>query len=127
MSGVSQLPALLIVMPILAAAVSNASGLRFKRTGWPLALVVTSSLFVGTVYLSTEVYSTGAVSHNVGGFPREYGIELVADEFSMLVLLLISGASPGPGSIHGYFACVTRRYPTLNRIYRRVVHRYWSH
>ncbi|MFC4541909.1 proton-conducting transporter membrane subunit [Halosolutus amylolyticus] len=95
MSSVDLLPALLIVAPIVAATLPIALGLRYDRTGWAVAAVTTTGLFAAAVALASEVYTAGQVIHRLGGYPRTYGIELVADQFSMLIVLLVTGVAAG--------------------------------
>ncbi|MFP8957122.1 proton-conducting transporter membrane subunit [Natrialbaceae archaeon A-CW3] len=101
MSNVDLLPALLVVVPILMATVPIALGLRYDRTGWSVTLATTLALFAGTVYLATRVYGASgtnlevAVIHQLGGFPRPMGIELVADTLSTMIALLVTGTALG--------------------------------
>ncbi|WP_255171597.1 proton-conducting transporter membrane subunit [Natrononativus amylolyticus] len=89
------LPALLVAVPILLAAVPIALGLRYRRTGWSVAAVTTTALFAATVYLASVVYETGRVVHVLGGWDeiQGIGIELVADEFSVLIALLVTATA----------------------------------
>ncbi|OLZ40469.1 NADH-ubiquinone oxidoreductase [Natrinema saccharevitans] len=95
MSSADLLLPLLIAVPILAATLPIALGLWFDRTGWYVAAATTGGLFVGAVALANEVYTGGNVIHRLGGYPREYGIELVADEFSTLIVLLVTAVAAG--------------------------------
>ncbi|SFB93152.1 multisubunit sodium/proton antiporter, MrpD subunit [Halobiforma haloterrestris] len=92
---VDLLPVLLIVTPILMAAAPVALGLRFDRTGWTVAAITAVGLVSGALALAAEVYTRGAVIHNLGGYPRTYGIELVADEFSTAIIVLVATISAG--------------------------------
>ncbi|SFS96000.1 proton-conducting transporter transmembrane domain-containing protein [Halostagnicola kamekurae] len=92
----SALPVLLIVVPIIAAVVPIALGLRYDRTGWSVAAVTTTGLFAMSVSLAATVFVDGAsVTHELGDFPPEYGIELVADPLSTLVVLLVTLIAAG--------------------------------
>ncbi len=96
MSSVDLVPVLLIATPILAATLPIALGLRFDRVGWSIAALTTTGLFAATAFLATVVYGDGAtVTHALGDFPQEYGIELVADELSTLIALLVTGVAAG--------------------------------
>ncbi|MFA9504867.1 monovalent cation/H+ antiporter subunit D family protein [Natrinema sp. H-ect1] len=95
MSSIDLLPPLLIAAPILAATLPIALGLWFDRAGWSVAAATTSGLFVGAVALANAVYGGERITHELGGYPREYGIELVADEFSMLIVLLVTAVAAG--------------------------------
>ncbi|NUB93983.1 monovalent cation/H+ antiporter subunit D family protein [Haloterrigena sp. SYSU A121-1] len=94
-SLVDLLPPLLIVAPILAATLPIALGLRFDRTGWSVAAITTAALFAAAGYLASAVHAGGRVTHTLGGYPRTYGIQLVADQFSILVVLLVTGVATG--------------------------------
>ncbi|WP_226007248.1 proton-conducting transporter membrane subunit [Natrinema salinisoli] len=95
MSNVDLILPLLIVAPILAATLPIALGLRFDRTGWPVAGLTTLGLFGAAGYLATVVYTGGKETHKLGGYSPEFGIQLVADEFSMLIVLLITAVATG--------------------------------
>ncbi|WP_265107866.1 proton-conducting transporter membrane subunit [Halosolutus halophilus] len=95
MSNVDLLLPLLIVVPILAATLPIALGLRYDWTGWPVAAITTTGLFAAAVALASVVYTDGQVIHTLGGYPRAYGIELVADEFSTPIALLVTGVAAG--------------------------------
>ncbi|MDZ7729833.1 MAG: proton-conducting transporter membrane subunit [Natrialbaceae archaeon] len=91
MSEVSVLPVMLIVFPILMAIMPIILGLRFDRTGWPIAVGTSLVLVVVTGAMAAVVYGRGEpIVHALGGFNGPVGIELVADELSTLVALLIS-------------------------------------
>ncbi len=96
MSNADLLVPLLVAVPILAATLPLLIGLRFDRVGWSIAAVVCTALFAATIALATVVYGDGgAVIHELGGFARPIGIELVADELSTLIALLVTGTSVG--------------------------------
>lgn len=96
MSNVDLLLPLLIAAPILAATLPIALGLWFDRTGWSVATITTTGLFGGAAVLASVVYAGGEeIYHQLGGYPRRYGIELVADEFSMLIVLLVTAVATG--------------------------------
>jgi len=86
---------LAIVTPILAATLPLALGLRWRRAGWPvavLALLVTLGLAAGAV---RQVLAGGRTTHELGGFPPPVGIELVADGLSAPLALLIPAVALG--------------------------------
>lgn len=95
MSSVDLLLPLLIVAPIVAAALPIALGLWFDRTGWSIAAITTSGLFAAALYLASVVAADGEVVHALGNYPREYGIELVADPFSVPIVVLVTGVAAG--------------------------------
>lgn len=97
MSNVDLILPLLIAAPLLAATLPIALGLWFDRTGWAVAAITTTGLFGAAVALASAVY-TGTdvpITHELGGYPRTYGIQLVADQFSMLIALLVTAVATG--------------------------------
>lgn len=81
---------LLVAVPILAAVVPLAAGLKRHGSGWPVAAVTTTALLPLAALLARAVYTDGPIRHTLGGFERPVGIELVADELSVLVVLLVA-------------------------------------
>lgn len=95
---IEQLPALLVVAPILAATVSLVAGLRWRDTGWAVTTITLVGLFAMAIWLTTEVYLGAGgdrIVHQLGGFPRPVGIELIADRLSTLVSVVITGIALG--------------------------------
>jgi len=96
MSSLELVPALLVVVPILGATVPLALGLRYENVGWACATAVCGLVFALSLPVANAVYGVGErvrVIHPLGGFERPVGIELVADELSTVVVLLIAGVS----------------------------------
>lgn len=90
------LPLLLVVLPILSAALPLAIGLRMRNVGWYVACIVCVGLFVAAVVIADAVYIGDAVvQHNLGGFAPPIGIPLVADRFSTAMALLVAGVALG--------------------------------
>ncbi|MEF8779978.1 MAG: hypothetical protein V5A46_04810 [Haloferacaceae archaeon] len=84
---------LLIVTPIAAALLSFLSGLRWDRVGWPIA-AATAGIELGlATLLLARVSADGRVFHALAGYPRQYGIELVGDELSAALAVLIGAAA----------------------------------
>ena len=94
MSWLETVPLLLVVIPILTATVPIVLGLRFERTGWSVATVVCAGLTAAAAIVAYVVYTgDGPVIHQLGGFERPVGIELVADRFSASITLLVTSVS----------------------------------
>ena len=90
----TDLPLLLVVVPILAATLPLLIGLRIERVGWTVASVVCGGLVAGAIVMGHAVYvGDQVVIHQLGGFPRPVGIELVADRFSAGIAMLVAGVS----------------------------------
>ncbi|WP_181693228.1 monovalent cation/H+ antiporter subunit D family protein [Natronomonas sp. LN261] len=82
--------ALLVAVPILAATLPLLVGLRFDSVGWPIATVAALVEAGLAVFVASRVATEGRYVHSLGNYPRQYGIELVADGFSAAVVLLIA-------------------------------------
>ena len=100
MSDATLAPVGLIVVPIVAAALSLAVGLVRDRSGWTVALVALLAEAALMVWLVHAVYrGPGRLVHELGAYGRPgteefaVGIELIADEFSALVVALIATVS----------------------------------
>ncbi len=84
-----QLPALLIVIPLLAAPL--AATLRGERLPWLLTTAVSWVVFAIAVAVAARVASTGVISYTMGGWPPPWGIELRIDALNAIVLLIVGG------------------------------------
>ncbi len=82
--------ALLVAVPILASTLPLFLGLRFERIGWPIAVATLTVEVVLAALVAHRVFTDGRFTHELGGYPAPYGIELVADGLSMLVVVLIA-------------------------------------
>jgi len=99
------LPALLIVLPIIAATLPLAVGLLRDRVGWAVAALVLTVEAALALWLATAVYGdSGRIVHVLGGDTLggrggeegfTVGIELVADAFSGLVVVLVAVVALG--------------------------------
>ncbi|GAB7017293.1 proton-conducting transporter transmembrane domain-containing protein [Halostagnicola bangensis] len=96
MSNVELIPVLLVVAPILLATLPIVLGLRFERTGWSVTALTTTGLFAASLILAQRVYSTqSAEIYGLGGWDEQFGIVLVADQLSMLIVVLITATAAG--------------------------------
>ena len=82
--------ALLVAVPILASTLPIVGGLKFDSIGWPVAALAALVEAALAVVVARRVATEGRYVHSLGNYPREYGIELVADGFSAVVVLLIA-------------------------------------
>lgn len=85
------LPVLQVVVPLLTAPLAALT--RERTLAWAAAMAASLLAFAMAVQLTIIVGSAGAQSYAVGSWPAPYGIELVVDSFSALLLLVITGAS----------------------------------
>ncbi|MES3162353.1 MAG: proton-conducting transporter membrane subunit [Halorubrum sp.] len=79
-----------VVVPIVAATLPLALGIRYDEVGWPIAAGTSLGLVGIAGAVAVEVYTSGRFVHELGGYEPPVGIELVADELSAAVLLLIA-------------------------------------
>jgi len=86
---IEHVPVLLIALPILAAVVPTILGIRFDRVGWPVAVLGMLVHAALAVALAMTVLGGRRISYEVGGFLAPFGIELVADAFTAILVLLI--------------------------------------
>ncbi|OTF01466.1 monovalent cation/H+ antiporter subunit D family protein [Halorubrum sp. SD683] len=92
---IDHLIVLLVVLPILGAAVPPLASLRYDRVGWAVATATALGHAVLAGALAWTVWTDGVVRYAVGGFVAPYGIELVADGLTILLVALISAVSLG--------------------------------
>ncbi|AFZ74192.1 monovalent cation/H+ antiporter subunit D family protein [Natronobacterium gregoryi] len=81
--------AVIVLLPLLSATVPIAATVRWKGVGWSFASLIVTVTFGLSVILTWMVARDGQQSHELGGVPTPYGIELFADEFSIVVILLV--------------------------------------
>ncbi|WP_418284720.1 monovalent cation/H+ antiporter subunit D family protein [Halorubrum sp. DTA46] len=84
---------LAVVVPIVAATLPLALGLRYDDVGWPIAAATTVGLVGIAAAIAVETYAVGRFTHELGGYQPPVGIELVADGLSAAVLALIAVVS----------------------------------
>lgn len=87
----AHLPALQVVVPLLAAPL--VALLRERSLAWAAATATSLCAFALAVSLAAAVRADGPLSYAVGSWPAPYGIELVVDAFTVLLLLIVTGAS----------------------------------
>lgn len=88
----SQLPALIPTLPILAALLSLLVGLRSLRWGYLIALVGVFAAFVASLLGIWEVTTSGQpIRYAVSGWIPPIGIEFVLDHLAAYMATLITG------------------------------------
>ncbi len=85
----AQLPALQVVVPLLAAAL--AAALPWRRGAWLLALLTSWAVFGMAVLLLLRVLDEGVVTYAMGGWAAPWGIEYRLDAVNAFVLLVVAG------------------------------------
>ena len=89
MSLAEHLPALQVVVPLLAAPLTVLLRRRAYASG--LALAATWIALVIAVFLWLRVADSGTISYAIGNWPPPWGIEYRVDRLSSFVLVLVSG------------------------------------
>lgn len=85
----SQLPALVVVVPLIAAPLCIL--LHRATLAWIVYLVTAWSGLGMAILLCLQVHAGGEISYAMGGWAPPFGIELRLDGFNTLVLLLVNG------------------------------------
>ena len=84
---------LLVVVPIVFALAPIAAGRFRQQTGW-LAAAVAAVVHLGlAVSVALSVRAAGRISYAVGGYTPPFGIELVADGVSAVLVVLVSAVT----------------------------------
>ena len=107
----SDLPALLVVLPILGALVSLLAGIRWDRSGWYVAAATLSVQVAGAVAFAADGLSGAPGSYAVGDFTIPYGIELLVDGLSASMVVLVAVVALG------VLAYARRAGPRSSRFY----------
>ncbi len=87
----NHLPALQIIVPLLAAP--GCVILRQRQLVRWFATLVTVIAFAFSVMLAQRVLAGGTISYHVGGWEPPWGIELRADALTVLVLLVVTSVA----------------------------------
>lgn len=90
---VSNLHLYVLAAPLLTAFAVNLLGRLSRRWVAPLALGALGFATVASVLVLLRVLRQGSYSYVVGNWPAPYGIELLVDPLSALMLLLISAVA----------------------------------
>ena len=84
----ANLPALQVVIPLIAAIIC--AFLRHGTLAWGVSLIAAWSMPVIALTLLTEVLSGGPISYAMGGWQPPFGIEYRVDTANAFVLVLVS-------------------------------------
>lgn len=85
------LPALQVVVPMLSASLVVL--MRVRWIAWATTTLVSMLAFAIAIAMTTGVMAGKEFNYLMGSWPAPYGIELNIDSFSVIVLLIITGAS----------------------------------
>ncbi len=88
--NLAHLPALQVVLPLLAAPVCFLLG-RHRRLSWIITIVVSWCCLWISIQLGGQVLTGEHISYAFGGWAPPWGIEYRVDQLNALVLLVVSG------------------------------------
>jgi multicomponent Na+:H+ antiporter subunit D len=91
LSLTAQLPALQVVVPMLTAPL--VAFLRLPGLAWIATTATSAMAFAIAVSLTQTVLGGAQMDYSMGGWAAPYGIALNLDSFSVLLLLIVTGAS----------------------------------
>ena len=86
------LPALQVVIPLLAAPICFLLGGK-RKTVWLLATAVSWTCLVIAILLAWQVRDGEVIHYAFGGWAPPWGIEYVVDQLNALVLLVVTGVA----------------------------------
>jgi multicomponent Na+:H+ antiporter subunit D len=87
---IKHLPALLIVIPLLAAMITPIAGRIKKELSWYVAALATLLSFIISVSLLQTVLRQGRVSYWMGGWQPPFGIEYAIDYLNIFVMIIVT-------------------------------------
>ena len=89
----AQFPALIIIVPMLAALVIVIAGWLNKKYCFPLAAAALGASLLTAIALLNRVMTSGAISYRLAGWAPPWGIEYRVDHLSALVLVVIAAVA----------------------------------
>jgi len=87
---IDQLPALIIVAPMLGAFLTPIIGWRYQHLCYPWTLLVLTIPLYSAVGALFKVIRSGPFGYNLGGWAPPWGIEYRIDYLSAIMLVLIA-------------------------------------
>ncbi len=85
-----QYPALIVIVPLLAAFIISAAGWVNKRLCFPVAVAALSVATYSSIGLLLRVLDQGVVLYKLGGWDPPWGIAYYVDHLNGLVLVVVS-------------------------------------
>jgi multicomponent Na+:H+ antiporter subunit D len=89
----AQFPALVIIVPLLAALLIVIAGWVNKKYCFPLAVAALGASLLTAIALLNQVMTSGAISYRLAGWAPPWGIEYRVDHLSALVLVVIGAVA----------------------------------
>ncbi len=85
-----QLPAIIVIAPLVISFLIFFSGLWYKRIAYPLAVTAMSICLLASVGILQSVIVEGTISYWLGGWQPPWGIEYRIDHLNAVMLVLVS-------------------------------------
>ena len=85
-----QYPALIVIVPLLAAFIISAAGWVNKRLCFPIAVAALGVATYSSIGLLLRVLDQGVVLYKLGGWDPPWGIAYYVDHLNGLVLVVVS-------------------------------------
>ncbi len=89
----TQLPAILVVVPLVVSFCVFFSGWWFRRAGFPLAVSALGGCAILSVAIFKRVFMAGSIRYRLGGWPPPWGIEFHVDHLGAFMLVVVTGLS----------------------------------
>lgn len=89
----ASLPALVVVVPMLAAILTALAGRWWRRHAWPVALLATAFAAAGSLRILWRAVHEGVVLYRMGGWPVPTGIPYRIDLLNGIVLAMVACVS----------------------------------
>ncbi|HOI43928.1 MAG TPA: proton-conducting transporter membrane subunit, partial [Elusimicrobiales bacterium] len=83
-------PALLVIVPLLAAVIIPFSPAPLRRRGAAVSLLANAAALALASALAYEVFRLGRVTYRFGGWAPPWGIEYAVDPLAAVMLLLVA-------------------------------------
>jgi multicomponent Na+:H+ antiporter subunit D len=90
---IQQLPAIIVVFPLVLSFFILIAGLWSKRFCFPLAISAIFVCVLSAVILLASVIKQGPIHYWLGGWPPPWGIEYLVDHLNAFMLLAVSSIS----------------------------------
>jgi multicomponent Na+:H+ antiporter subunit D len=88
-----QLPAIIVVVPLIGSFCVFVSGWWMKRAGFPLALGALGICTALSAIIFNKVLAQGGVGYRMGGWAPPWGIEFQVDHLGAYMLVVVTGLS----------------------------------
>jgi multicomponent Na+:H+ antiporter subunit D len=85
-----QLPALIVVLPLVVSFLVFFSGWWFKRAVYPLVMATMACCFLACLAILKSVIVGGQIQYRLGGWAPPWGIEYAVDHLNALLLVLVT-------------------------------------